>query len=187
MSLKVDFTERRHRSRSPDSSSSGSSDDSRNSWSFGKIRSSSSLTSSETEIFVRRQHKPPAMIKAPFPVKPKWQTKETIQNWERNRAKDSDSRIVSLDSSVATLVLDGEAWGRVPWDVVESLPSLAAVIQLAPTADHIARVRESKVAYKWMKNFSSQPLAPLPKISPTAVYELKQSKQVFIILWNKDY
>ena len=91
---------------------------------------------------------------AVWEVKPRWPTKETIKDWERNRAKASNFRIVSSDSSVATMVLDGEAWGRVPWD---SLPSLAAAIQLVPMADHIARVRESKVAYKWMQNFSLQP------------------------------
>ena len=55
-------------------------------------------------------------------------------------------RPVSLDSSMATMILDGEMWKRVPWDVVELSPFLARAIMQALSANHIARVKMSKEA-----------------------------------------
>ena len=60
-----------------------------------------------------------------------WPTKETVVRWERDQARAANTSIVCLDTSVASLILDGETFERAPWDLHNSLPALATALMFA--------------------------------------------------------
>ena len=88
--------------------------------------------------------------------------------------------IVAVDTNVATLILDGQAFRVRPWNAVATLPALATAVTVAPTNDmrEILRVRRSELAHRWLA--STPPPRPClrPKITNTVLEELKASKQV---------
>ena len=142
---------RRSHSRDGCKSSSSSSCSSTDSWPFGVIRSSTSESDLDTKIVICPW--PPApkwkeYVKVPLPCKPAWPTKETFSAWEKRMAMAANFTIICLDSSVATLVLDGEAWRRAPWELIGALPVLAEAIRLAPSTDEVIRIRESVKAFE---------------------------------------
>ena len=184
MAFKVKLAPRRHHRSSGHTSRyspSFSGSNTSGSWPFGSIKS---ISSSETEIVVRRRRKkrdtndfmPPHVL---LPDCVQWPTKETSAHWERDQARAADTSIVCLDSNVASLILDGEAFERAPCDLYNSLPALATAVMFARAGpDNVARVQRSKKAHCWLKENVPPRPALRPKIKSTVVDELKASKQV---------
>lgn len=85
--------------------------------------------------------------------------------------------IFVLDTSVASLVLDGEAWERVPVDCCTAISGLGSALQrLLPgqTAERdVARVRKGLAALMWYHT-----VKPNVRITRTVLSELKSSSQV---------
>ena len=88
--------------------------------------------------------------------------------------------IVAMDTNVATLLLDGQAFRTKPWNAVATLPALATAVTVAPMKDfwELLRVRRSELAHRWLA--ATPPPRPClrPKISNIVLEELKASKQV---------
>ena len=116
-------------------------------------------------------------VELPQPVT--WPTRTSVRHWEMRVAAEARYTIVSMDTNVATLILDGQAFRTKPWNALATLPALATVITVAPTNDfwEVLRGRRSVLAHRWLA--TTLPRSCLrPKISNTVREELKASKQV---------
>ena len=87
-----------------------------------------------------------------------------------------------LDTSVISLMLNGELWKCAPVNLMSARPNLAAVYSkcgLEDVAKHDSELDRSMKAYQWTTLHSQdvRMLAP-----PTASFELTRSHQVSLIL-----
>ena len=191
----------RHES-DPGSSSSGSDSSSGRSWPFHLILSPSSPSGTNTDdsagegqVVINASDRAGAgvTLRVHLPPRVTWPTSKSLIEWERRVAAEASYSLMSLDTNVATLILDGEALIDRPWDLVATLPALATAVQVAPNFDSVARVHRSKRAYCWMASHPSPRAVLRPKIVNKVLEELKASKQVLFsniycdLYWRHGY
>ena len=88
-----------------------------------------------------------------------------------------------LDTSVISLLLNGELWRRAPYNLMRARPNLAVICQkygLDKVPEHDTEVSRAISAYKWntMHSKDVKMLAP-----PTAIFELSRATQVSTSLY----
>ena len=98
---------------------------------------------------------------------------------------DSSTNVYLLDSSVATLILDGELWEREPYTLMGHRKELRLQIEqtkisLRELEKKSGTLRRSLAAYRFMKHRQALGAQPL-LITPTVGLELSRSKKVRIL------
>ena len=92
-------------------------------------------------------------------------------------SRGDDPSVFIVDTSVATLVLDGEAWKRDPIDCIMSISGLGSAMQRITPGQTpeiaIPRLRKGLAALEWYHS-----IKPNIKITRTVLSELKSSSQV---------
>lgn len=101
-------------------------------------------------------------------------------------ATNNDSVTYLLDSSVATLILDGELWVREPYTLLGHRKELwlqleQTKISLDQLEVRSTTLKRSLAAYRFMEQRQASGARPL-LITPTVGLELSRSKKVRIIL-----
>lgn len=103
-------------------------------------------------------------------------TTTSARDWEMRVAAEARYTIVAVDTNVATLILDGQAFRARPWNAVATLPALATAFTVVPTNDfwELLRVRKSELAHRWLAPTPPRPCFH-PKILNAILEELKAS------------
>ena len=90
---------------------------------------------------------------------------------------------VFVDTSFASLVLDGELWQRSPSSLAIHRPAVAEALRLSRTSTEVERInfyiRRCVLAYTYAAKRKAEGLPPL-LLPPTVLYELRFATQVSV-------
>ena len=103
-------------------------------------------------IRLRPDDRKPATVRVELPRRVTWPTRASVRKWELRVVAEARYTIITMDTNVTTLILDGKAFSSRLRNAMATLPALATAVAVALMHDfgEILRVRRSELAHRWL-------------------------------------
>ena len=77
----------------------------------------------------------PATVRVELQRRVIWPTQASVWKWELRVVAEARYTIITMDTNVVTLILDGKAFRSKLWNAMATLPALATAVAVAPMHD----------------------------------------------------